>query len=156
MYSNVCVYCMLSGVVCLRLRNNQLNGVQIMTLCVATTRCSSLCPPHPRVNITHQSLLSAVSGPTPSVCTCVFVQLTLGQQISGRECWQTGKAWHKSSHSVNHTCTHTPHLLQHGAHVLLLPSLWVFVWVLRLRLCGSRWWWSAYLCVGEITGWLGR
>lgn len=71
------------------------------------------CPPLVPVSLI--SLVAAVSGPPPSVCTCVFVRVTQGQQISGRVCWQTGKAWHKSTHSVHAPTTSTQARCKHAA-----------------------------------------
>lgn len=46
-------------------------------------------PPRP---VSQISLVAAVSGLAPSVCTCVFVRVIQGQQISGRVCWQADQA----------------------------------------------------------------
>lgn len=120
------------------------------TLPVATT------PPTPLLPVSQISLVAAVSGLAPSVCTCVFVRVIQGQQISGRVCWQAEEAWHKSTCSVGRVRTGTP--LKQGASVQLLPERYyvgvcVGAW---FRVWGSRWRWAAYLCVWEITGWLGR
>lgn len=68
---------------------------------------------------------SAVSGPPPSVCTCVFARVTQGQQISGRVCWQTGKVLTQ----INTLSQAREHALTTSTQTLRSFAMWVFVWV---------------------------
>lgn len=84
-------------------------------------------PPPTRASTGDQS---AVSGPPPSVCTCVFARVTQGQQISGRVCWQTGKVLTQ----INTLSQAREHALATSAQTLRSFAMWVFVWVF-LRVC---------------------
>lgn len=98
------------------------------------------------------SLVTAASGPTPSVCTCVFVHVAQGAAD-----FREGPLADGHGLTQINTCTRTPRLLEHGTDILLLPELYcvgvcVGAWVLRVR------WQMVVICLPVCTGdnWLIR
>lgn len=114
--------------------------------------------PHTPASLININRVAAVSGLTPSVVWVRFRDSRFQGGSVGR--WATPDTHCKSTHSVKHTCTHThtPLLIKHGADMLFLPSLtmWVFCGcsvVVCVCVCGSRWWRSGYLCVCRRLSW---